>query len=105
MIMIDHTIRAFDNDLQHLVRKIGTMACLVERQAKDAIEALLKHDSALAKSVMTSRDLLGRMPVRLSILLVWLSRQSDPLIRGKPGVRLTEPAPCSVSSVGRAAAL
>ncbi len=59
--MIDHTIRAFDTDLQQLVRKIGTMGSLVERQAKDAIEALLKHDSALAKSVMTSRDSVDAM--------------------------------------------
>ena len=45
MTMIDHTVRAFDTDLQQLVRKIGTMGSLVERQARDAIDALLKHDA------------------------------------------------------------
>jgi phosphate transport system protein len=61
MTTIDHTLRAFDTDLQQLVRKIETMGSLVERQARDAIEALLKHDSALARSVMTSRDSVDAM--------------------------------------------
>ena len=39
MTMIDHTVRAFDTDLQQLVRKIGAMGSLVERQAADAIDA------------------------------------------------------------------
>ena len=49
LTMIDHTVRTFDTDLQQLVRKIGAMGSLVERQAADAIDALLKHDAALAK--------------------------------------------------------
>jgi phosphate transport system protein len=61
MTMIDHTVRAFDTDLQELVRKIGTMGSLVERQARDAIDALLKHDAALAKSTMRSRDSVDAM--------------------------------------------
>ena len=61
MTMIDHTERAFDRDLRELVRKIGTMGGLVERQVRDSIDALLKHDEALAKSIMESRELVDAM--------------------------------------------
>jgi phosphate uptake regulator len=37
------------------------MGSLVERQARDAIDALLKHDSALAKSVVRSHDSVDAM--------------------------------------------
>jgi len=61
MTMIDHTERAFDRDLRELVRKIGTMGGLVERQVRNSIDALLKHDEALAKSTMESRELVDAM--------------------------------------------
>jgi phosphate transport system protein len=61
MMEIGHTLRAFDTDLQELVRKIGTMGRLVGRQAEDAIEALLRHDYTMAKSVMISRDSVDAM--------------------------------------------
>jgi len=76
MPMIDHTVRAFDTDLQQLVRKIGTMGSLVERQARDAIDALLKHDAALAKSVMRSRDSVDAMQREIEdVVIVTMARR------------------------------
>ena len=76
LTMIDHTVRTFDTDLQQLVRKIGTMGSLVERQGRDAIEALLKHDAALAKSVMRSRDSVDAMQREIEdIVIVTMARR------------------------------
>ena len=54
--MIEHTARAFDADLQELARKIGEMGRLDEKQIGDAVEALVKHDIALARRVIVADD-------------------------------------------------
>jgi phosphate transport system protein len=54
--MIEHTTRAFDADLQELARKISEMGRLAERQITDAVEALGKHDTALAERVIATDD-------------------------------------------------
>jgi phosphate transport system protein len=56
IIVIEHTARAFDIDLQALARKIGRMASLVEKQITDAIEALGERNTALAKKVIAADD-------------------------------------------------
>jgi phosphate transport system protein len=56
MTMTDHTIRAFDTDLRELTAKIVEMGGLVDRQIRDAVEALMKQDTALAKRVTGSRE-------------------------------------------------
>src|SRR5499427_5594777 len=52
--MTDHTIKAFDADLQDLGRMIAEMGGLAERQIGDALDALNRHDAALARSVIAS---------------------------------------------------
>src|SRR6516225_5418516 len=54
--MVEHTARAFDVDLQELARKIAEMGGLAEKQIMDAIEALAKHDIALAKRIIAADD-------------------------------------------------
>ena len=54
--MIDHTIRAFDTDLQELAGKIAEMARLDGEQIADAIDALVKRDTNLAERVMARDD-------------------------------------------------
>jgi len=56
--MVEHTAHAFDVDLQELARKIAEMGGLVEKQIVDAIEALVKHDIALAKRIIVADDLV-----------------------------------------------
>jgi len=53
-IMMEHTIKAFDADLQELARMIAEMGGLAERQIGEALDALNRHDSALARSVVTA---------------------------------------------------
>jgi phosphate transport system protein len=52
MAMMEHTIKAFDADLQELSRMIAEMGGLAERLIGDAVDALSRHDSTLAQSVI-----------------------------------------------------
>jgi phosphate transport system protein len=52
MAMMEHTIKAFDADLQDLSRMIAEMGGLAERLIGDAVDALNRHDSTLAQSVI-----------------------------------------------------
>lgn len=54
--MIEHTSRAFDADLQELVKKIAEMGRLDDQQIAGAIEALTKRDTALARRVISADD-------------------------------------------------
>jgi phosphate transport system protein len=53
-MMTEHTIRAFDADLQELARLIAEMGGLAERQIGDALDALNRHDAELARSIVAS---------------------------------------------------
>ena len=55
MVMTEHTHKAFDADLQELVRMIAEMGGLAERLIGDAIDALNRHDTALSQSIIRSR--------------------------------------------------
>jgi phosphate transport system protein len=50
--MSEHTIKAFDADLQELARKVAEMGGLAEKQVGDAVEALAKRDVPLAQRVV-----------------------------------------------------
>lgn len=54
--MVDHTIRAFDADLQQLASKIAEMGRLDGEQIADAITALLKRNTLLAERVIATDD-------------------------------------------------
>jgi phosphate transport system protein len=50
--MSDHTIKAFDVDLQELARKVAEMGGLAEKQIADSVSALARRDITLAQRVM-----------------------------------------------------
>jgi phosphate transport system protein len=52
--MTEHTIKAFDADLQDLGRMIAEMGGLAERQISDALDALSRHDSALGGTIIAT---------------------------------------------------
>jgi len=71
--MMEHTIKAFDADLQELARMIAEMGGLAERQIGDALDALNRHDAALAQSVVAADariDLLQREIEEKAILTI-----------------------------------
>src|SRR5512143_3979745 len=49
--MIDHTMKAFDTDLQDLARMVAEMGGLAEKQVADSVDALAKRDTTLAQRV------------------------------------------------------
>ena len=51
---VDHTAKAFDTDLQEIVRKVAEMGGLAERQIADATRALVERDSELAEQVIAT---------------------------------------------------
>jgi len=58
--MAEHIVSSYDNDLQGLRRRISEMGGIAEKMLVDAINALVRHDKALAQTVITSD---GRLDV------------------------------------------
>ena len=50
--MTEHTIKAFDADLQDLARMVAEMGGLAERQIAESVQALSKRDARLAQRVV-----------------------------------------------------
>ncbi len=50
---IDHTAKAFDIDLQEIMRMVAEMGGLAERQLADSIQALVDHDLELAERAIS----------------------------------------------------
>jgi len=51
---VDHTLKAFDTDLQEITRKVAEMGGLAEQQIANAIRALTDRDTELAERVIAS---------------------------------------------------
>jgi phosphate transport system protein len=58
---IDHTAKAFDSDLQEIMRKVAEMGGLVEKQISDAAQALLERDAELAERVIATDPTIDGM--------------------------------------------
>ncbi len=53
-MMNEHTAKAFDSDLQELTRRVAEMGGLAEKQIADAVAALVKRDTDLARRVVAT---------------------------------------------------
>jgi phosphate transport system protein len=58
---IDHTAKAFDTDLQEIMRKVAEMGGLAERQIADAARALVERDAELAEHVIATDPTIDAM--------------------------------------------
>ena len=58
---IDHTAKAFDSDLQEIMRRVAEMGGLVEKQISDAVQALLERDAELAEHVIATDPTIDAM--------------------------------------------
>ena len=58
---IDHTAKAFDTDLQEIMRKVAEMGGLAERQIGDATRALVERDTELAERVIAMDPTIDAM--------------------------------------------
>ncbi|HEX4409250.1 MAG TPA: phosphate signaling complex protein PhoU [Xanthobacteraceae bacterium] len=50
--MTEHTVKAFDADLDHLMKMVAKMGEQVEATFRDAVEVLIRRDDKLAKDVL-----------------------------------------------------
>jgi len=50
--MVEHTMKAFDVDLQDLSRMVAEMGGLAEKQIADSVDALARRDAGLAQRVI-----------------------------------------------------
>ena len=50
----EHTAKAFDADLQELMRLVAEMGGLAERQITDSVDALIRRDATLSKKVVAA---------------------------------------------------
>jgi len=59
--MADHTVKAFDDDLDSLKTMLATMGGLAEEQLANSVEALSRRDLKLADSVIQADDKIDAM--------------------------------------------
>jgi phosphate transport system protein len=52
MMILEHTAKAFDEDLHEIAMRVSEMGGLVERQLVDAVSALIHRDGALAAATV-----------------------------------------------------
>ncbi|MGA8616054.1 MAG: phosphate signaling complex protein PhoU [Xanthobacteraceae bacterium] len=60
-VRTDHTTKAFDSDLQEIMRKVAEMGGLAEKQIADAVQALLERDAELAEHVIATDPTIDTM--------------------------------------------
>src|SRR5262245_48007146 len=61
LVLTRHTAKAFDADLQELVRSISEMGRLAERQIIEAIESLSTRDYRRAGRLVAADDMIDAM--------------------------------------------
>jgi phosphate transport system protein len=61
----EHISKQYDADLEAVRAKVLEMGALVEQQFVDAIESLIKANTALAKSVIKKDDLVNALEVQI----------------------------------------
>ncbi len=76
---MDHTVKAFDADLQDIARKVAEMGGLVERQIGDAIRALMERDVDLAERVIATDPTLDAMQREIEEKAVLMIARRQPM--------------------------
>jgi phosphate transport system protein len=69
----EHIAKAFDSDLQELTRLVAEMGGLVERMIVDSVDALVRRDATLGKSVVAADvevDSLQRVVEERAVLTI-----------------------------------
>ena len=75
----DHTIRAFDEDINHLNTLIAQMGGQTENMVRDAVDALLRGDHDLARAVIVRDKLLDTLEAEIERLAIQLIALRSPV--------------------------
>jgi len=71
--MSSHIVRAFDEDLQQLMRRVTDLGSMAERQIISAVDALIERGATLAQQVITGDqgiDRLQRDIEEMSVIII-----------------------------------
>ena len=74
-----HTVQAFDSDLQEITRKIAAMGGLAKKQITDAIRALIDRDTELAEHVIAADSTIDAMQHEIEQQTVLILTRRQPL--------------------------
>jgi phosphate transport system protein len=74
-----HTVKAFDTELQDLGRMVTEMGGLAEKQITDAIAALTRHDAALAARVVAGDPEIDALQHRIEEKAVLTIARRQPM--------------------------
>ncbi len=77
--MTEHTLRAYDQELQDLAQLVAEMGGLAERHVRSAIDALIRRDASLANSVIAADETVDALGRRIEELAVQLIAKRAPL--------------------------
>jgi phosphate transport system protein len=77
--VVEHTIRAFDKDLRQVGDKIAEMGRLDAKQINDAIEALIKRDTALARRVIATDERVDELQRKIEEKVVATIARRQPM--------------------------
>lgn len=76
---IDHTVTAFDDDLNFLAEKISTMGGQAEHSVEQSVIALTKGDTSLAKTLIAEDTILDNLQEQLDDRAVLIIAKRQPM--------------------------
>jgi phosphate transport system protein len=79
--MSEHTVKAFDAELNGLVRKIEDMGRLADEQIANSIGALTSHDAALARRIIAADADIDRLQLEIEEMAVLTIARRQPMAR------------------------
>lgn len=77
--MTEHTVKAYDQELNELAKLVVEMGGLAERQIRDAIDALTKRDEDLASRVIAADDAVDELQHRIEGMTIHMIGKRQPL--------------------------
>ena len=77
--MVDHTVRAYDDELMEIGRKIAEMGGIAEKMLSEAIEALISLNVDAAKSIIATDPRLDQLQREIEEEAVHIIARRQPL--------------------------
>ena len=68
--MVDHTVKAFDNEISQLRGLIAEMGGLAEVAIRDAVDALARHDEDKARQIVANDARIDALEAEVDRLAV-----------------------------------
>ena len=75
----EHTVKAFDSDLQELTRLVAEMGGIAERMIVDSVDALIRRDVALGQRVVATDGELDTLQKRIEERAVLTIARRQPM--------------------------